>query len=123
MIKKKRGINMKKVLYIICLCVLFLTVSCNSTDESLKKGTINLNVNAKKVTVEKVDDANWYTVSIKNSNDLQYVVVTIEITNKEYLPKKCKLVVNGEEIDSKKYTIEDQTITYKIDDPNWSDFI
>lgn len=88
---------MKKVLFTICLLLLLVNVLCTNTSESVKKGTIDITVDTKNVTVEKVDNA--------------------------YLPKKCKLVVNGEEIDSKKYTIEDKTITYKIDDPNWLDFI
>ncbi|MBQ4571090.1 MAG: hypothetical protein IJB21_05305 [Bacilli bacterium] len=114
---------MKKILFAICICLLLVNVSCTNTSESVKKGTIDITVDTKNVTVEKVDDAEWYTVSVKNSSDLQYIVVTVKITDNAYLPKKCKLVVNGEEIDSKKYTIEDKTITYKIDDPNWSDFI
>ncbi|MBE6131059.1 MAG: hypothetical protein E7183_04995 [Erysipelotrichaceae bacterium] len=114
---------MKKILFAICLCLLLVNVSCTNTSESVKKGTIDLTVDTKNMTVDKVDDADWYTVSVKNSSDLQYIVVTVKITNNDYLPKKCKLVVNGEEIDSKKYTIEDKTITYKMDDPNWSDFI
>lgn len=114
---------MKKIIFILCLCLLFVNVSCTFTSESVKKGTINITVDVENVTVKKVDDADWYTVSAKNSSDLLYIVITIKITDDNYVPKKCKLVVNGEEINSKKYTIEDKTITYKIEDTNWSDFI
>lgn len=114
---------MKKLLFILCLGLLFINVSCSLTSESVKKGTINLTVDTNKVTVEKVDNADWYTVAAENSSDLLYIVITIKITDDNYVPKKCKLVVNGEEIDSKKYTVENKTITYKIEDTNWSDFI
>ena len=33
------------------------------------------------------------------------------------------VVVNDKEINSKKITFDGNTITYKMDDPNWSDFI
>ena len=85
--------------------------------------SINLTVDTKNVTVESSDDATWYTASIKNSSDLQYLVITVKITDKEYIAKKCKLIVNDKEVSSKKITIDGNTITYKMDDPNWSDFI
>ena len=49
--------------------------------------------------------------------------VTIKITDDEYLNSSYKLIVNDKLIESKKYTIKDNVITYKMDDPNWSDFI
>lgn len=114
---------MKKILFILCLGILFLNISCTTTSDSTKKGTINLTVDTKKVIVESKDNASWYTCSIENSSDLQYLIITVKITDKEFVAKKCKLVVNNKEIDTKKYTISGQTITYKMDDPNWSDFI
>lgn len=114
---------MKKLLFVLCLGLLFLNISCTLTTDSMKKGTINLTVDTKNVTVESSDDATWYTASIKNSNDLQYLVITVKITDKEYIAKKCKLIVNDKEVSSKKITIDGNTITYKMDDPNWSDFI
>ena len=114
---------MKKLLFILCLGLLFVNLSCTLTTDSTKKGTINLTVDTKNVTVESKNNADWYDATIKNSDDLQYLVITVKITNKEYSAKKCKLIVNDKEIDSKKFTIEGSTITYKMDDPNWSDFI
>ena len=114
---------MKKILFILCLGLLLLNVSCTTTSDATKKDTINLTVDTNKVTVVSKDNASWYTCSVENSSDLQHLVITVKITDKTYVAKKCKLVVNNKEIDSKKYTISGYTITYKMDDPNWSDFI
>lgn len=114
---------MKKLLFVLCLGLLFINLSCTLTNDTMKKGTINLTVDTKKVTVEKKDDANWYKASVENSDDLQYLIITVEITNKEYSAKKCKLIVNDKEISTKKISIDGSTITYKMEDPNWSDFI
>jgi hypothetical protein len=50
------------------------------------------------MTVSIDDDADFYEVDIKNSDDLQYIIITIEIINNEYLPRRCKLIVNDKEI-------------------------
>ena len=92
---------MKKLLFILCLGLLFVNISCTLTNDSMKKGTINLTVDTKKVTVESKDDANWYKASVENSDDLQYLIITVKITDKEFSAKKCKLIVNDKEIDSK----------------------
>ena len=114
---------MKKILFLLVLCLLFTTTSCIITNEEVVKGTIDITVDAKKMTVSIDDDADFYEVDIKNSDDLQYIIITIEIINDEYLPRRCKLIVNDKEIDKKKYEINEDIITYKMEDPNWSDFI
>ena len=75
------------------------------------------------MTVSIDDDADFYEVDINNSDDLQYIIITIEIINDEYLPRRCKLIVKDKEIDKEKYEINENIITYKMEDPHWSDFI
>lgn len=114
---------MKKLFLILSLIFVFILTACEFTFEDEPQYKIDLIVDTKKVTVESADDANWYKLDIKNSDDLQYLVITIKITDDEYLNSSYKLIVNDKVIESKKYTIKDNVITYKMDDPNWSDFI
>lgn len=114
---------MKKLFLILSLVFVFILTACEFTFENEPQYKIDLIVDTKKVTVESADDANWYKLDIKNSDDLQYLVITIKITDDEYLNSSYKLIVNDKVIESKKYTIKDNVITYKMDDPNWSDFI
>lgn len=114
---------MKKLFLILSLIFVFILTACEFTFEDEPQYKIDLIVDTKKVTVESADDANWYKLDIKNSDDLQYLVITIKITGDEYLNSSYKLIVNDKVIESKKYTIKDNIITYKMDDPNWSDFI
>lgn len=113
---------MKKIfLVFVMLFALTTIVSCKVENDVEHK--ISITLDAKEPSVEQKEKADWYTVSVKNSSDLQYVVTTIKITDKDYQNAKYILFVNGEKIDSKKYTVEDNVITYKVEDPNWSDFI
>lgn len=114
---------MKKLFLILSLVFVFILTACEFTFEDEPQYKIDLIVDTKKVTVESADDANWYKLDIKNSDDLQYLVITVKITDDEYLNSSYKLIVNDKVIESKKYTIKDNVITYKMDDPNWSDFI
>lgn len=114
---------MKKLLLIVCCLFMFVLTSCEITFTNEEPEKIILNVDTKKVTAESANEATWYEVDIKNSSDLLYLIITVEITDKDYLDSDYKLVVNGTEISSKKYTVKDGVLTYKMDDPNWSDFI
>ena len=114
---------MKKLFLILSLVFVFILTACEFTFEDEPQHKIDLIVDAKKVTVESADDADWYKLDIENSDDLQYIIITIKITDDEYLNSSYKLIVNDKLIESKKYTIKDNVITYKMDDPNWSDFI
>lgn len=121
---------MKKIFLLFIMLVTFsMIASCDvvddnpSLDDDVVYHEIRITLNAKKPSVEKADDATWYEVSVKNSSDLQYVITTITITDDNYKDGHYKLFVNDEEIASKKFKIEDNVITYKVDDPNWSEFI
>lgn len=122
---------MKKLFLLIVMIFTFAMItSCNIVDDNPSSSDIKdiyhkvkINLDAKKPSVSIADDATWFEVSVKNSSDLQYVVTTIKITDDEYKNCHYRLYVNGEEIPSKKFTVQDNVITYKVDDPNWSDFI
>ena len=57
---------MKKILFLLVLCLLFTTTSCIITNEEVVKGTIDITVDAKKMTVSIDDDAEFYEVDINN---------------------------------------------------------
>lgn len=70
---------MKKILFLLVLCLLFTTTSCIITNEEVVKGTIDITVDAKKMTVSIDDDAHFYEVDIKNSDDLQYILLQLKL--------------------------------------------
>ena len=120
---KNEVLLMKKLFLILSLVFVFILTACEFTFEDEPQYKIDLIVDTKKVTVESADDADWYKLDIENSDDLQYIIITIKITDDEYLNSSYKLIINDKLIESKKYTIKNNVITYKMDDPNWSDFI
>lgn len=118
---------MKKLfLVFIMIFAGLLVTSCNIVNDDVTTPTreykIKIRLDAKKPTVEIADGATWYEVTVKNSNDLQYVITTITITDAKYQNASYVLIVNDKEISSKKYTVKDNVITYKVDDPNWTDY-
>ena len=70
---------MKKILVLLVLCLLFTTTSCIITNEEVVKGTIDITVDAKKMTVSIDDDSDFYEVDIKNSDDLQYILLQLKL--------------------------------------------
>lgn len=50
-----------------------------NTNEEVVKGTIDITVDAKKMTVSIDDDADFYEVDIKNSDDLQYILLQLKL--------------------------------------------
>lgn len=118
---------MRKVfLVLIMIFAGIITTSCSIVNDDVdapkKVYEIKITLDLKKPAVESADNATWYEVSVKNSNDLQYVVTTIKITDKKHQNASYTLIVNNEKINSKKYSIKDNVITYKVDDPNWTEY-
>ncbi len=117
-----------KKLFLIFIMIFagLLVTSCNINNDDVnaptKKYTIKLTLDAKKLTVSSADNADWYELSVKNSSDLQYVITTIKITDPKHQNSSYKLIVNDKEISEKKYSVKDNVITYKVDDPNWTDY-
>lgn len=80
---------------------------------------VRLNVDNKKYTVEALDT--MYTATC--SHDSQYVYIIVKVTlliGYTFNEEGIELYVNDTLIDPSKYTIEDNVITYKYKDPNWS---
>lgn len=84
---------------------------------------IDLTLDTKNIKVSVNSDSSWLSATVKNSNDLVYIIVTISITDENYQNDLYTLIVNDKEISDSKFSVSNNIITYIIEDPNWSDYI
>lgn len=59
-----------------------------------------------------------YQVAI--TTDYNYVTVTVTLEEKKFFASNIKLIVNDIELTAQAWTKNETTITYRFDDPNWT---
>lgn len=109
------------------------TITINYEGYQLKDVEITLEQNTDFLVEEvklSVNDAYYEVEALSNkyvatcTHDAQYVYVIIKVvlnTDYYFSEEGISLYVNDELIDSSLYTITNNTLEYKYEDPNWSD--
>jgi len=79
---------------------------------------INLSVNFQEYTIDSLNED--YLADI--ITDYNYVTITITINEDYFLINDFTFIINDNIIEQNKLDINKTTITYRIEDPNWSDY-
>lgn len=127
---------MRKMLLIsILVLFIFLLFGCNTNFETttsifkeeptttivnINNLTIDLKVDTKNYTFEILKGNEEITVDLENSKDYSYIIINITI-NDILKFEEIKLIINDQVISSSLYTKNENIISYKFKDPNWTD--
>ena len=98
-------------------------INGNAFLEAVYAEIIDIYVDTINLNVTQNNDLSWCNITCENSNDLVYIIITVTINDDIYKNSFYKLIVNGKEVSASKLQISEDEIVYKMDDPNWSDFV